>query len=88
VSHNVGGAPRLDVSPAPGGDSATFNVALTPDAASFGPMQVLLAVASPGPIPALENFRSGPLKSIAPSILTEARNGGASVEADFFKFVN
>ena len=40
------------------------------------------------PIPALELFRSGPLKTIAPTLFEEARAGSASVGAEFFTFAN
>jgi serine/threonine-protein kinase len=84
---NDGAAYRLDVKPQPGSDSATFSVPLHPDASSTGPLQVVLAIVSSKPIPAVESFRSGPLKALAPALLEEARNGSASVGAEFFTFV-
>ena len=50
---------RLEAKPSPERDVATFVVPLTPDASSIGPMQILLAIVSAKPIPALESFRSG-----------------------------
>ena len=55
---------------------------------SIKQMQVILAIASTKPIPALETFRSGPLKAIAPSLLDEAKSGSAAVGAEFFTLVN
>lgn len=83
-----GVARRLDAKAIPGRDAATFSVPLTPDASSIGPMQILLAIVSAKPIPALETFRSGPVNNIATQLVGEARGGSVSVEADFFKFVN
>ena len=62
---NDGVASRLDVKMQPGGDGATFNVPLTPDRGSVGPMQVLLVVVSPKPIPVLETLRQARLASIS-----------------------
>ena len=83
---NDGVAYRLEAKPESGGDAATFSVPLTPDAGSARQLQVLLAIVSTKPIPALEAFRSGPLKAIEPALLEEARNGDASVGAEFFTF--
>ena len=85
---NNGVARRLDAKTQPGGDAATFSVPITPRADSVGPMQVLLAIVSDAPIPALDNLRSAPLKSAAAHLVDEARRVSASVEADYFKFVN
>jgi serine/threonine-protein kinase len=84
---NDGGAYRLDVKTQPGSDFTTFSIPLTPDAASTGPPQVVLAIVSSKPIPALDSFRSGQLKVLAPALLEEARSGSAAVGANFFTFV-
>ena len=83
-----GVANRLEAKAVPGQDAATFNVPLTPDASSIGPMQILLAIVSAKPIPALETFRSGPLDTITAQLVGESRGGSVSVGADFFKFVD
>jgi hypothetical protein len=85
---NDGVATRLDVKLQPGGEGATFNIPLTPDRDSIGPMQVLLVVVSPKPIPVLETLRQARLASISARLVDEARVGSASVEADYFKFAN
>jgi hypothetical protein len=85
---NDGIAHRLDTKALPGGDSATFNVPLVADAASVGPLQILLAIASSKPLAALDALRSAPLKDIAPRLVGEAPASSASVEAEFFKLVN
>ena len=48
---NDGVAHRLDAKVDANGDSATFNIPLTADASSVGPMQMLLAIVSDKPIP-------------------------------------
>ena len=49
---------------------------------------MVLAVTSAKPIPFLETFRSGDLKGLTPALAEEARNGAATVGADYFMFVN
>jgi eukaryotic-like serine/threonine-protein kinase len=83
---NAGVAHRLDAKMEAGGGAA-FSVPLTPDADSIGPTQILLAIASSTPVPAVEAFREGRLTSLAPQLVQEARAGSMSVEADYFKFV-
>ena len=85
---NDGAAYRLETKPTPGGDAATFSAPLVPDASSVGPLQMIVAIVSEKPIPDLETFRSGPLKAIAPGLMTEARSGSVSAQADFFTFAN
>ena len=78
-------AQRLEAKTPPGGNSATFSVPLVADAASIGPLQIVLAIASAKPLAALEGLRSAALKDIAPRLIDEAKAGSASVEAEFFK---
>ena len=85
---NDGLAHRLDAKVDASGDSATFSVPLTADASSVGPMQMLLAIVSDKPIPALDTLHSANLKLIASRLIDDARRASASVEADYFKFVN
>jgi serine/threonine protein kinase len=85
---NDGLVHRLDTKVDPGGDSATFSVPLTADASSIGPMQMLLAVVSDKPIPALDTLHSANLKLIAPHLVDDVRGASGTVEADYFKFVN
>ena len=82
---NDGIAHRLEAKTLAGGDSATFSVPLVADAASIGPLQIVLAIASAKPLAALEGLRSAALKDIAPRLIDEAKAGSASVEAEFFK---
>ncbi|MGD0186219.1 MAG: protein kinase [Roseiarcus sp.] len=84
---NDGVAHRLEAKTLPGGDSATFSVPLVADAASIGPLQIVLAIASAKPIAALEGVRSTSLKDLAPKLVGEAGADAASVEAEFFKLV-
>jgi len=85
---NDGVVHRLQASVDASSDSAAFSVPLTPDASSVGPMQMLLAIASDKPIPALDSLHSAQLKSIVAQVVDEARGASASVQADYFKFVN
>ena len=85
---NEGLAYRLDVSNHPGDDTATFNIPLTPDARSAGSNQVLLAIVSDASIAVLENLHQAPLQSIANRLFDEARSASATVEGDYFKFVD
>ena len=85
---NQGRAYRIDATTRPGGDSATFSLPLPRDAGSVGPAQLVLALTSDKPIAALDNFRSGELKALAPAIVEQAKPAAAAVGADFFMFVN
>ncbi len=79
---------RLDAKVDASGKSATFSIPLTADAGSVGPMQMLLAIVSDKPIPALDTLHSANLKSIASRLIDDARGASASVGADYFKFAN
>jgi predicted Ser/Thr protein kinase len=83
---NAGVAHKLNAKMQPGGGGATFSVPLTPDTDSIGAMQILLAIVSSTPIPAMEAFREGRLTSLASQLVQEARGNAVSVEADYFKF--
>ena len=85
---NDGVVHRLEAKVGADGDSATFSVPLTPDASSVGPMQMLLAIVSDKPVPAFDALRSANLKFIATRLVDDARRASASIEADYFKFVN
>ncbi len=85
---NDGLAHRLEAKVDANGDSAAVSVPLTADASSVGPMQMLLAIVSDQPIPALDALHSANLKLIASRLVDDARRASASVEADYFKFVN
>jgi hypothetical protein len=85
---NDGLAHRLETKVDANGDSASFSVPLTADASSIGPMQMLLAIVSDKPIPALDTLHSANLKLIASRLVEDARRASASVAADYFKFVN
>ena len=85
---NDGTAHKLDAKTDASGDSANFSVPLTADASSIGPMQMLLAIVSDKPVPALDALHSASLKSMASRLIDDARGASASVGADYFKFVN
>ena len=85
---NEGKAYRIEAAPKPGGDSATFSLPLPRDAGPVGPVQLVLAMTSDKPIAALDNFRSGDLKALAPALVEQAKTAAAAVGADFFMFVN
>ena len=77
---------RLDSRTSPGGDSAAFNVPITPDAASVDTLQLLLAVSSSKPAPALNGFKAGAAADILPRLRSELRDAGA-LDVEFFKLV-
>jgi serine/threonine protein kinase len=85
---NDGVVRRLEANINTNGDAATFSVPLVPDANSVGPIQMLLAIVSDKPIPALDTLRSAKLKTIASRLIDDARAASTSVGADYFKFVN
>jgi serine/threonine protein kinase len=85
---NDGLVHKLEAKVDASGNSATFSVPLTPDANSVGPMQMLMAIVSNKSIPAFDTLRSANLKFIASRLVDDARRASASVEADYFKFVN
>jgi serine/threonine-protein kinase len=85
---NDGVAYRLDADLQSDSETATFSVPLTPDPRSTGPLQVVMAIVSTNPIPALETLRSGPLKALAPPLIEAARAGSASVGAEFIRFAD
>jgi hypothetical protein len=79
---------RLATAAQPGGGMATFSVAIQPQGSFLNAYQLLVAVASPTPIPVLEAIHTGPLRPIAGRLVEEARRASASAVADYFKFVN
>ncbi len=85
---NEGKAYRIDATPKPGGDSATFSLPLPRDLGPAGPVQLVLALTSDKPIAALDTFRSGDLKALAPALVEQAKSAAAAVGADFFMVVN
>ena len=83
-----GKAYRIDATTQPGGNSATFSLPLPRGAGPAGPVQLVLAMTSGKPIAALDTFRSGDLKALAPALVEQAKTAAAAVGADFFMFVN
>jgi hypothetical protein len=49
---------------------------------------MLLAIVADKPIPVFDTLRSANLRLIASGLVDDARQASASVEADYFKFVN
>jgi serine/threonine protein kinase, bacterial len=80
-----GRAVKLRVQPAPGGDSASFSLALSGDADSFGKPEVLLAIVSDRPMAGLDAFRSGPSADILSKIAVQWREVGGSAALALFK---
>jgi serine/threonine-protein kinase len=70
------------------GQSASFNLGLSGDAASFGKPQLLLAVASDRPLADLESFRAGPSGELMRRLETQWRQAGAAAALAMFKLVN
>ena len=78
---------RLDSRIQPGGASATFSVPITPDAASIEALQLLLAIASPKPAPALEGFKAGAAADILPRLSSQLPDAASALDVEFFKLV-
>jgi hypothetical protein len=70
------------------GQSASFNLGLSGDAASFGKPQLLLAVASDRPLADLEAFRAGPSGELTRRLEAQWRQAGAAAALALFKLVN
>jgi hypothetical protein len=80
-----GRAVKLRVQPAPGGEAASFNLALSGDAESYGKPEVLLAIASDRPMTGLDTFRSGPSADILSKIAAQWREAGGTATLALFK---
>jgi serine/threonine protein kinase len=80
-----GRAVKLRTQPSPGGDTASFNVALSGDATSIGKPQVLLALVSAKPLSGLDAFRAGPAADVARILGAQGREAGASAALAVFK---
>ena len=78
---------RLDARTASGGETATFSVPITPDAGSVEALQLLLAIASPKPPPALEGFKAGAASDILPRLRRQLPDVAATLDVEFFKLV-
>ena len=85
---NDGAIHRIATATQAGGDRATFSVSIKPQGSFLNANQLLVAVASPTPVPLLEATRTEPLRAIAGRIAEDARRASAAVVADYFKFVN
>jgi serine/threonine protein kinase len=68
------------------GASATFDVPIAGDHADAQVMQILLAIVSFKPIPALAAFKSGRASEILPRVEGELLSAGARSDAEFFRF--
>jgi serine/threonine-protein kinase len=78
---------RLDARVQPDGETAAFSVPITPDAASIEALQLLLAIASPRPSPALEGFKAGAASDILPRLRSQLPDAAATLDVEFFKLV-
>jgi serine/threonine protein kinase len=82
-----GQAHRVDTRLQAGGASAAFSAPIVPDAAAVEALQMLVAVASPRPVQALEGFTGGPAAAILPRLRDELPASGGALEVEFFKLV-
>ncbi len=82
-----GRAVKLRVQLSAGGDAASFSVALSGDASSFGKPQLLLAIVSAKPLSGLEAFRAGPSADVLGAIGAQWREAGGSAALALFKLV-
>lgn len=82
---NDGDAHLLRFKQAANADEASFSVALSGDAESIGPPQLLLAIASDAPLKSLEHFKAMTATELAAKLGAEWTSAGASADMDFFK---
>ena len=80
-----GRAVKLRTQSAPGGDVASFNIALSGDAASLGKPQALLAIVSTKPLATLEAFRAGPSADVARVLGAQWREARGAAALVVFK---
>ena len=81
-----GAVHRIPGKGTPGADIAAFSVPLgQADAASIGPLQLLVAIASDKPLAALEAFKAGTIGELAPKLIAEWERAGAAAQMEFFK---
>jgi serine/threonine-protein kinase len=83
---NDGKVTRLDTRVQPGGGAATFSAPIVPDAASVGPLQLLIAIAASRPPPTLVGFKSGAAKDVLPRLQDELPAVAGALEVEYFKF--
>ncbi len=80
-----GRAVKLRAQATPGGDSASFNIALSGDATSVGKPQVLLAIVSAKPLAGLDAFRAGPSAEVARVLGAQWGEAGGAAALAVFK---
>ena len=80
-----GRAVKLRTQAAPGGDVASFNVALSGDASSVGKPQVLLALVATKPLAGFDAFRAGPSAEVARILGAQGREAHAAAALAVFK---
>jgi serine/threonine-protein kinase len=82
-----GRAVKLRVQPSPGGDAASFNIALSGDVSSVGKPQVLLAIVSAKPLSGLDAFRAGPSADVLREVGAQWREANGAAALALFKLV-
>jgi serine/threonine-protein kinase len=78
---------RIETRVQPDGQSATFSIPITPDAAAVDALQLLLAIASSRPAPSLEGFRGGATAQVLPQLRGQLADASATLDVEFFKLV-
>jgi hypothetical protein len=79
---------RIEAQPRANGETAAFSVPISGSGVDTTVMQVVIAIVSPKPLPALAGFRSGAAAEILPRVQRDLAAARGEVEAEFFRFVN
>jgi serine/threonine-protein kinase len=84
-----GAVTRLDSFLSPTRDGASFSVPMVPDERSRGAAQLLLVIASNGPLASLAGFETGQADDVLERLGAEIAGGApADIELVFFRFAN
>jgi hypothetical protein len=83
---NDGQVRKFDILSQAEGASAVFSIPVLADPASNNTLQVVIAIASAKPVPALGGLEDGVAAEILPRLQRELPAG--AVAADFFRYVN
>ena len=79
---------RIETQPRANGASAAFSVPISATGADAAVTQVVIAIVSPKPLPALAGFKAGAATDILPRVQSDLAAARGALEAEFFRFVN
>jgi serine/threonine protein kinase len=79
---------RIETQPRANGASAAFSVPISATGADAAVTQVVIAIVSPKPLPALVGFKAGAATDILPRVESDLAAARGALQAEFFRFVN